>query len=156
LLFFHILLAFSGSGLLLGLLLEIADSGLRQALRLSLRLQAVEGSAILHDRVLVGGLAPAARRGVGLGLSVLAQGRQHAVTSGEDGLRALLLELLHVLDQLAVVPELHLVLLHRNLPLRFEQSTGKLEILLLNLLDLPLPDHQVETPRAEAAQRRGA
>ena len=51
----------------------------------------------------------------------------------------LLLELLHVLNEPFVVLEFNLVLLHGDLALGLEEALGKLEVSLLNLMNLSLP-----------------
>ena len=45
------------------------------------------------------------------------------------------------------------MVLGRYLPLRLEQPLGKLEVLLLDLLYLPLPHDQVQGLRAEGHKR---
>ena len=60
-----------------------------------------------------------------------------------------LLHFLHVIHQLLVLPEVHLVVLGGNLPLGLEQSLREFEVLLLDLLDLPLPNNQIQGLRAE-------
>ena len=60
-----------------------------------------------------------------------------------------LLHFLHVIHQLLVLPEVHLVVLGGYLPLRLEQPLREFEILLLDLLDFPLPNNQIQGLRTE-------
>ena len=60
-----------------------------------------------------------------------------------------LLHLLHVLNKFLVLSEIHFVIFGGYLALRFEESLGKLEIILLYLLNLSLSNNQIQRFRAE-------
>ena len=63
-----------------------------------------------------------------------------------------LFHFLHVIHQLLVLPEVHLVVFRGYLPLRFEEPLGELEVLLLDLLNFTLPNNQIQGLRAERHQ----
>ena len=57
----------------------------------------------------------------------------------------LFLELLHVGHQLLMLLKVHLVVLDRDVTVRFEETLGELEVLLLYLLNFALSNHQIQT-----------
>ena len=61
----------------------------------------------------------------------------------------LFLELLHVGHQLLMLLEVHLVVFDGDVSVRFEETLGEFEVLLLDLLDFTLSNHQIQTLRPE-------
>ena len=51
-----------------------------------------------------------------------------------------------------MLPEVHLVVLGGYLPLGLEQPLREFEVLLLDLLDFPLPNNKIQGLRAERHQ----
>lgn len=61
----------------------------------------------------------------------------------------LLLEFLHVAHKLLMFFEVHLMIFDRDVTVWLKQTTGKLEVLLLNLLNLSLANDQIQALRPE-------
>ena len=61
----------------------------------------------------------------------------------------LFLELLHVGYQLLMLLKVHLVVFDGDVTVRFEETLSEFEVLLLDLLDFTLSNHQIQTLRPE-------
>ena len=57
----------------------------------------------------------------------------------------LFLELLHVGHELLMLLKVHLVVFDGDVAVRFEETLGEFEVLLLDLLDFTLSNHQIQT-----------